>query len=136
MKTDTPARQRKWFSLAQDTELWDDDVLWELPVNERKRVKSAMTWGRPLPPRLAPVAVQHASMMREQAWYGYRMMALGLVIGLLGCLIAVLTSGFIEIAGLGAASAGLLWLLIGVIWLRAVAWSRRVARTGRWPERG
>jgi hypothetical protein len=75
-------------------------VLWELPVNERKQVKNAMTWRRPLPPRLARV------------------------------------SGFIGIAGLGAASAGLLWLLIGVIWLRAVAWSRRAARTGRWPERG
>jgi predicted lipid-binding transport protein (Tim44 family) len=136
MRADTPTRRRKWFSLAQDTELWDDDVLWELPVNERKQVKNAMTWRRPLPPRLARVAVQHAPMMQTQAWYGYRMMVLGLVIGLLGSLITGLTSGFIGIAGLGAASAGLLWLLIGVIWLRAVAWSRRAARTGRWPERG
>jgi len=135
MRQRTTPRPRR-FSLAVETELWDDDVLWELSAGDRKRVRNAMMWGRPLPPRLARVAVQHAPMMQTQAWYGYRMMVPGLVIGLLGCLITGFMSGFIGIAGLGAVTAGALWVLIGVIWLRAVARSRRVTRTGSWPERG
>jgi hypothetical protein len=125
------ARPRRNFFLTVDTQLWDDDVLWELPVKERKRVKNAMTWGRPLPPRLARVAVEHAPMLAAQAWYGYWMITLGLVFGLIAALFVW------AIGWMGAATAvtAMLWLLLGAGWLRAVAQARRAARTGQWPVR-
>jgi hypothetical protein len=127
--------RRRGFSLAVDTELWDDDVLWELPAGDRKRVRDAMTWGRPLPPRLARVAVQHAPMMQTQAWYGFRLMALSLIFELIGWPILVPSTGLLHAMGLSIVTVGVLWLLIGVIWLRAVARSRRTGREGYWPER-
>lgn len=130
MRTDTPARKRKLFSLAKETELWDDDVLWELPAEERKRVKRAMMWGRPLPPRLARVAVQHASMMQTQAWYGRYLVTLGVVFAGL----TVLAIWFAGWAGAFAALAAAAQLLNGVLWLRAVARARRAVREERWPE--
>jgi hypothetical protein len=132
MSADTPTRKRKWFSLARDTELWDDDVLWELPVKERKRVKNAMTWGRPLPPALARAAVQHAPMLQTQAWYGRYLVTLSVVFAGL----AVLATWSIGWPGAFVAFAAAAQLLNGVLWLRAVARARRVVREGRWPERG
>ncbi len=122
--------------LAVDTQLWDDDALWELPVKERKRVKKAMMWGRPLPPRLARVAVQHAPMMGTQAWYGYWMIALGMIFGLSTALTAGLAAGVLSVVGIVLAVDTVLWLLLGASWLRAVARARRAARTGQWPGAG
>src|ERR1700727_2202825 len=120
MRADTPTRRRKWFSLTPDTKVWDDDVLWELPVKERKRVKNAMTWGRPLPPRLARVAVQHASMMQDQAWYGRRQRTLGLVSGGIAAALASFTSCWPVMVAAAATE-----LLTAAIWFRAVARARR-----------
>lgn len=131
MTADTPARKRKRFFLTVDTELWDDDVLWELPVKERKRVKSAMTWGRPLPPALARAALQHAPMMQTQAWYGRCLVTLGVVFAGLTVL-ATWSTGWV---GAFAAFPAAAQLLIGVLWLRAVARARRAVREGHWPER-
>ncbi|HEX4256825.1 MAG TPA: hypothetical protein VH089_17160 [Streptosporangiaceae bacterium] len=118
-----------------DTDLLDDDVLWELPAEERKRVKSAMMWGRPLPPRLARVAVQHAPMMQTQAWYGYWLLVVSLILGLSCALTAGLPAGVVSVVGIPLAVVAVLWLLLGVGWLRAVARARRAARDGYWPER-
>ena len=130
-----PGRPR-WRFLTVDTELWDDDVLWELPVQDRKQVKKAMMWGRPLPPRLAGVAVQHAPMMGTQAWYGYGLLVVALIFGLSTALTAGLAAGVTPVVGIFLAVDTVLWLLLGASWLRAVARARRAARTGRWPETG
>ena len=129
-----PQRRDRLRFLTVDTQLWDDDVLWELPVKERKQVSSAMVWGRPLPPRLARVAVQHAPALQAQAWYGWMLIALGLLFGLFAALTTGSGGWLIQVAAVLVAVAGLGWLLIGAIWLRAVTRARRAARTGRWPE--
>jgi hypothetical protein len=121
--------------LMMDSQLWDDDVLWELPVKERNRVKQAMLWCRPLPPRLARVAVQHAPMMGTQAWFGYWMIVLGLIFGLSAAMTAGLAAGVVSVVSILLAVAPVLWLLLGASWLRAVARARRAARTGQWPVR-
>jgi hypothetical protein len=131
MKAGTPARRRNRFFLTVDTELWDDDALWELPVKERKRVKSAMIWGRPLPPVLARVAVQHAPMLQTQAWYGYFLVMLGVVFAGFTAL-AIWT---VEWPGAVAGLAAVAQLLIGATWLRAVRRARRATREQHWPER-
>ena len=134
MPISTPRPRR--FSLAVDTELWDDDELWDLPVKERKRVRNAMTWGRPLPPELARVAVKHAPVLQGQAWYGWLLIGLSLLFGLIEGLLVTGSKGWLlHVAGILLAVAGVLWLLAGVIWLRAVARCRRVVREGHWPER-
>ncbi len=130
MRTDTRARMRKLFSLAKESELWDDDVLWELPAEDRKRVKRAMMWGRPLPPRLARVAEQHAPMLQTQAWYGRYLVTLSVVFAGL----AVLATWSVGVPGAFVALAAAAQLFNGVLWLRAVARARRVVREGRWPE--
>lgn len=136
MKRKTRGSQRRRFSMTPDTELWDDDELWDLPAKERKRVQNAMTWGRPLPPELAQVAVKHAPVLESQAWYGWLLIGLSLMFGLVEGLLAARSEGWLlHVAGALLAVAGVLWLLAGGIWLRAVSWARRAVRTGYWPER-
>jgi hypothetical protein len=121
--------------MAVDTELWDDDALWELSAKERQRVKNAMLWGRPLPSRLASVAVQHAPTLQGQAWYGWVLIGLGLAFGG-SAAVSVGSSGWLlRVAGVLLAVVGAAWLLLGVVWLRAVVRARQVAGTGYWPER-
>ena len=71
-----PGRPR-WRFLSMNTELWDDDVLWELPVQDREQVKKAMMWGRPLPPRLAHAAVQYAPKLQKGIWRGWLFLGIG-----------------------------------------------------------
>ena len=129
------ARPRRRFLRAVDTELWDDDVLWELPVKQRKQVQKAMMWGRPLPPRLARVAVQHAPALQGQAWYGWLLIGLSLMFAGVAAATAGPGGELIHVADGLLAVAGLAWLFLGVSWLRAVARARRAARTRYWPER-
>jgi hypothetical protein len=68
MKGKTRGSQRRRFSMTPDTELWDDDELWDLPAKERKRVQNAMTWGRPLPFALAPPWGLRAALLA--GWVG------------------------------------------------------------------
>ena len=130
----TVRRRRRSF-LTVDTRLWDDDALWELPVKERRRVKSAMMWGRPLRPRLARAAVQHAPMMQTQAWYGYWLIVVGLLFTVPAGLTAGSSGPLIKVVAIVLGVDAVRWFVLGAGWLRAVARARRAARTGQWPER-
>lgn len=114
--------------------LWDDDVLWDLPARERRQVSRAMMLGRPLPPRLARAAAEHAHHLQTQSWYGWLTLAFGLLFGVL----AALGAGGHVMAWwmpVGWALIGVCWLGVSAVWFRAVARAKRAVRDGRWPER-
>ena len=132
MKAST-GRRRIWPpTLARDTELWDTDELWELSPQQRKQVKKAMIWGRPLPPELAQAALAHAPKLQTQAWYGRFALTLAAVFAAL-TLASVLGGTTHWWVSLSYAVPAVCQLVVGGGWLRAVARAERAVRDGRWP---
>jgi uncharacterized membrane protein len=74
-------------------------------------------------------------MLQTQAWYGGLLIGLGLLFVLFAALTAGLGAGLVYVAALSLVAVGVLWLLIGAVWLRAVTRARQVVRDGHWPER-
>jgi len=111
-----------------------DDVAFRgLSVRERLRVTHSMARGRPLPPKLARVAGDHATYLQSWSFIGYFELVLGVL--------------FLAGAAAGQADhrmAGWLrplwwvlavgWLSLGAYWLLLVSRAKRAVRDGYWPE--
>ena len=63
--------------MASQGEGVDEGPLSGLSRPERRRLLRAMTWGRPLPPRLARAAVQYAPKLLKDAWRGWLFLGIG-----------------------------------------------------------
>jgi hypothetical protein len=96
-------------------------------------MRSAMIFGRPLPPRLAHAAVRYAPTLEGQAWLGYLMLTMGVLFVAMGT-VQVFTHGFPWWESACYAVAGVGWLTMGVLWFLAARRAGRAAREGRWPE--
>ena len=112
---------------------WRGEPTWRsLRLSERGRVLWAMTRGRPLPPRLARAASEHA---RHPGLATF-----------MGCFYLVIAVGWLVSAAVGSAvatsswSLGLRWFLsigfvaLGTFWLAIASNSRRAIRAGHWPQ--
>src|SRR6201995_1846923 len=93
-----------------------------------------MTWGRPLPPRLANSAVQYAPTVPNRAGQGKFLLVLGLAF--VGLSIAEAYTPPMHWWGpIGWAGAAAGWLWAGAQMLLTARQARRAARDRYWPER-
>jgi Flp pilus assembly protein TadB len=110
----------------------DKGPLSGLSRRERRRVRQAMMWSRPLPPPAGPGAVRYAPKLRSRAGVGWLL----LVPCVLAALLAVV-AGHHGVAWIpvGWALHAVLLLLMSVCWLQAARRVGRAAKNGYWPER-
>ena len=105
-----------------------------LSRRDQRRMRLAMIFGRPLPPRLARTAVEYAPALRNQAWLGYLLVATG-VLYAAGALVEIIKHASPWWEWAGHEVLGAVWLTVGVLWFRATRRAGRAAREGYWPER-
>jgi len=100
----------------------------------QRRMRLAMIFGRPLPPRLARTAVEYAPALRNQAWLGYLLVATG-VLYAAGALVEIIKHASPWWEWAGHEVLGAVWLTVGGLWFRVTRRAGRAAREGYWPER-
>ncbi len=97
-------------------------------------MRQAMVFGRPLPPRLARAAVEYAPTLRRQAWLGYLLLATGLLY-VAGATLEIVKRGSPWWDWASYEVLGVVWLIVSVVWFRAMRRAGRAVRDGYWPER-